>query len=206
MSDLLFFELKVKSRTTNIQKLKPVDPQTMKNLYAIGYVRTCVDPFRGGGTRGKFGPILGPKNGGFFINYIRIVWFMWDLELVLFYSPKVAFFGKILFFGIIFDFPGVNWAPKWAKTVSFGYVLFPLKDIILFICHLCLMMFYLWSIFQHNLTIFVEVMVPKSSKMGHFMDVSLPWKHLNIYNLGTTNAIKMELTTIIYLDETFHLA
>ena len=131
MSDLLLFELKVKSRTTNIQKLKPVDPQTMKNSYAIGYVRTCVDPFRGGGTRGKFGPILGPKNGGFFINYIRIVWFMWDLELVLFYIPKVAFFGKILFFGIIFDFPGVNWAPKWVKTVSFGYVLFPLKDIIL---------------------------------------------------------------------------
>ena len=56
---------------------------------------------------------------------------MWDLELVLFYIPKVAFFGKILFFGIIFDFPGVNWVPKWVKTVSFGYVLFPLKDIIL---------------------------------------------------------------------------
>ena len=87
-----------------------------------------------GGTRGKFGPILGSKNGFLLINYIITVRSMWDLGLVLFDSPKVAVFGKILVFGIIFDFPGVNWAPKWAKTVSFGYVLFPRKDIILKDC------------------------------------------------------------------------
>ena len=95
-----------------------------------------------GGTRGKFGPILGSKNGFLLINYIITVRSMWDLGLVLFDSPKVAVFGKILVFGIIFDFPGVNWAPKWAKTVSFGYVLFPRKDIILKDCSYAV--FVLW--------------------------------------------------------------
>ena len=30
-------------------------------------------------------------------------------------------------------------------------------------------------------------------------------KHLKVYNLTTTNAIKMKLTMIMYLHETFHL-
>ena len=38
------------------------------------------------------------------------------------------------------------------------------------------------------------------------MDAALPQKHLKIYNLTTTNAIKMKLTTILYLHEIFHLA
>ena len=33
----------------------------------------------------------------------------------------------------------------------------------------------------------------------------LPRNHLNIYSLGTTNAIKMKLSTIIYHHGTFHL-
>ena len=37
------------------------------------------------------------------------------------------------------------------------------------------------------------------------MDAASPRNHLNIYNLGTTNAIKMKLDTIIYLHETFYL-
>ena len=31
------------------------------------------------------------------------------------------------------------------------------------------------------------------------MDAALPRKHLKIYNLGTTKAIVMELTTIMYI-------
>ena len=38
------------------------------------------------------------------------------------------------------------------------------------------------------------------------MDAALPRKHMKIYNLTTTNAIKAKLTTIIYIHETFHLA
>ena len=38
------------------------------------------------------------------------------------------------------------------------------------------------------------------------MDAASPQKHLKIYNLRTTNAMKIKLTTIVYLHETFHLA
>ena len=44
-------------------------------------------------------------------------------------SPKDVVFGKINVFSNILCFPGVNWAQKWTKTVNFGYVPFPLKDI-----------------------------------------------------------------------------
>ena len=54
---------------------------------------------------------------------------MWDLGLVSFDSPKAIVSGKILVFGNILCFLGVNWAQKWTKTVNFGYVPFPLKDI-----------------------------------------------------------------------------
>ena len=78
--------------------------------------------------------ILGPKNG-FFINYKTILRCIWDLGgLLLFDSPKDLVPVECLFFGIIFVFLGVNWAQKWIKTVSFGYVLFPVKNIILKDC------------------------------------------------------------------------
>ena len=54
---------------------------------------------------------------------------MWDLGLVSSDSPKDVVFGKIKVFGNILRFAGVNWAQKWTKTVNFGYVRFPLKDI-----------------------------------------------------------------------------
>ena len=54
---------------------------------------------------------------------------MWDLGLVSSDSPKDAVSGKIFVFGNILCFSGVNWAQKWTKTVNFGYVSFPLKDI-----------------------------------------------------------------------------
>ena len=50
---------------------------------------------------------------------------------MLFDSPKDVVLRKILFFGNILCFPGVNWVQKWTKTVNFGYVPFPLKVIIL---------------------------------------------------------------------------
>ena len=41
--------------------------------------------------------------------------------------------------------------------------------------------------------------------MAQFMDAALPRKLLKIYNLRTTNAMKIKLTTIVYHHETFHL-
>ena len=45
----------------------------------------------------------------------------------------------------------------------------------------------------------------KRSKMSHFMDAPLPQKHFKFFNFTTRNAIKMKLTTIVYLYEHFHL-
>ena len=41
--------------------------------------------------------------------------------------------------------------------------------------------------------------------MAQFMAALWPQKHLNIYNLRTTNATKMKLGTSMYLHETFRL-
>ena len=70
----------------------------------------------------------------FLINFIRILWFIWDLVLALFDIDKDVVSGKILVFGNVFAFPGVNWTQKWTKTFKFGYVLFPLKHLILKDC------------------------------------------------------------------------
>ena len=37
------------------------------------------------------------------------------------------------------------------------------------------------------------------------MDAPSPRNFFKIYNLRTTNAMKMKLTTVVYLHETFHL-
>ena len=42
-------------------------------------------------------------------------------------------------------------------------------------------------------------------KMDFFVAAASPQNHFNIYNLGTTDAIEMELTTNIYHYEAFHL-
>ena len=78
-------------------------------------------------------PFLPPK-WIFLINFIRILWFIWDLVLVLFDSHKEVVSGKILVFGNILGFPGVNWAQKWTKTFNFGYILFWRKHLILKDC------------------------------------------------------------------------
>ena len=151
-----------------------------------------------------------PKNWGFFINFIRILWFIWDLELVLFDSQKDAVSGgKKFVFGNILGFLGLNWTQKCTKTINFGYVLFPLKHLILKDCSetvFVLWKTYLWLKFQQTRVIFAGERAQKPPKRGHFMDAALPRKHLKIYNLTTTNAALMKLTTIMYLHKMFNLA
>ena len=119
-----------------------------------------------GGLQGAIWAHFRPKKWGFFINYIRIVWFMWDFVFVSLDSSKDVVSGKILVFGNILCFPGVNWAQIWTKTVNFGTSRFPLKTSFwkILLILLFLMIFYLWSKFQQNLITFVEVTVPKPSK------------------------------------------
>ena len=47
---------------------------------------------------------------------------------------------------------------------------------------------------------------PKPPKKGHFMDACLVRKTLETFNLATTNAILMKLTTIVHLYQVFHMA
>ena len=68
------------------------------------------------------------------------------------------------------------------------------------------MILYLWSKFQQDQALFGGERAQKPPKMGHFMDAALPRNNLKFYNLGTANAIKMKLTTIMYLHKTFDLA
>ena len=68
------------------------------------------------------------------------------------------------------------------------------------------MILYLWSKFQQNRALFGGERAEKPPKMGHFMDAAPPRNNLKFYNLGTTNAIKMKLTTIMHLHEALNLA
>ena len=70
----------------------------------------------------------------FLINFIKTLWFIWNLVLVLLDIHKDVVSEKILVFGNILCFPGLNWAQKWTKTFNFGYVLSPLKHLILKDC------------------------------------------------------------------------
>ena len=74
----------------------------------------------------QFRPNLSPKNA-FLLDFTRILWFFSSLRLKLFDIAKDTVFAKILVFSNIFDFPAVNWTPKWTKTVYFGCVLFEPK-------------------------------------------------------------------------------
>ena len=133
---------------------------------------------------------------------------MWDLGLVSSDSSKDVVFKKILVFDNILCFPGVNWAQRWTKTVNFGFVPFTLNDISFKDSS--------YSVLAHHILPLVQISAKsgekggeraqKPPKMGHFMDAAPPRNNLKFYNLGTTNAIKMKLTTIMYLHETFDLA
>ena len=74
---------------------------------------------------------MGPKYGGFLLNFTRILWPFWDLVLTLFGISKDLVFAEILVFSIIFRFPALNWTLKCTKTVNVGCVPFEPKWTIL---------------------------------------------------------------------------
>ena len=47
-------------------------------------------------------------------------------------------------------------------------------------------------------SVFRKERAQKPPKKGYFMDAASPKKHLKIYNMTTTNATLMKLTTIMY--------
>ena len=158
---------------------------------------------------GQFRPILALKNGGFLIIFIIILRFIRDLGLLSFDSPKVVVSGKILVFGYIFSFLGLNWAQKWTKTENFGYMPFVLKHRISKHCSYTVFLLW-WTTSGPNFNKFEPYMGEKGPrnppKRAHFMAAALPRKHLKIHNFGTTNTMLMELTRIMYHQKIFHLA
>ena len=61
------------------------------------------------------------------LNFLRILWFFWDLGHRLLIIPKDAAFAEILIFSNNFGFSSVNWAPKWTKTVNSSCIRFEPK-------------------------------------------------------------------------------
>ena len=108
----------------------------------------------------------------------RIMWFIGDIGLGLIDSHKDVVSWKILVFSNILDFQGVNWAQNWTKTIVFGYVLLPLKHLILKDCSETV--FVLWETTSGQK--FEGEKAQKPPKWGHFMDFALPQKHLKIYH------------------------
>ena len=142
-----------------------------------------------------------PPKWIFLINFVRILLFIWDLVLVLYDIHKEVVLGKILSFGNVLDFQGVNWSQKWTKTFNFGYVPFPLKHLILKDC--LETVFVLWETtsgqnFSKTCAIFrgerAQQPPPPSSKRVVSWILASSRKHLNIYNLTATNAKLMKLT------------
>ena len=113
-----------------------------------------------------------------------------------------------------FDFGllhGVNGPQSWAKTekkVKFWKRAVSLK---IRICQnllkhpVPLLENYLWCKFQQDRIIFGGVRAQKPPKMAQFMDAPSPRNFFKIFNLRTTNAMKMKLGTIVYLHKTFSL-
>ena len=85
------------------------------------------------------------KLANYLINFIKILWFIRDLGLVLFDIHKDVVSGKKIGFSQYFEFSGPNWAKKLTKTINFRYVLFLIKHVILKNCSETV--FVLWKMF-----------------------------------------------------------
>ena len=87
---------------------------------------------------------------------------------MLFDSHKDVVSGKNFGFWQYFCFLVEKLDPKWTKTINFGYVLFPLKHLILKDLHFNQhFLTYLWSKFQETRVIFTEE-GPETPQKGPF--------------------------------------
>ena len=129
-----------------------------------------------------------------------------DLSRMLFDSHKNVVSGKNFAFWKYFRFSGGKLGDQnhqlWVRPISAQTLNFErlLRD------YLFLMKYVPQVEISTNLSHISAERAQKPPKRGHFMDAALPRKHLKIYNLTTTNAVLMKLTTIISLHKTFILA
>ena len=142
------------------------------------------------------------------LNFLRILWFFWDLGHRLLIIPMDAAFAEILIFSNNFGFSSVNWAPKWTKTVNSSCIRFEPKFKILDTKIFQTLCFSYWrlpmvkvSARSNNIWGSKD---PNFAKRGHFMGTESIKQILKIFNFTTTYAILMKLTTDIYLNNVFH--
>ena len=121
-------------------------------------------------VKGQFRSFLGPQNGGSLVNFIRILWFVWDLEVRYLIVLKMYFFKTFLNFANIFNFPEVNMVQKWTKTVSFWVCPFLRKtqNFEKFFKHcVCLMKEYFCWKFLWNQALCGRERISKTPKLFH---------------------------------------
>ena len=119
-------------------------------------------------------------------------WYIWITQWLRFF-PTTAY---------LFRFRPSSGGTGWTKSANFGSASFSWKlesfNFFFKQCF-CLIGYYLcWELRQYR-TILRGVRGQKPRKKGHFVDVESVRKTLKTFNLTTTNAILMKLTTIVYL-------
>ena len=126
---------------------------------------------------------------------------------MLFDSCKNAVFGKILVFGNIFAFPGINWVQNGPNHHFW-------------ICLISALTLNFERLFRGCLFFIRLLLVRISANSSHiwgrkgpgipqkqpFCGCCIAKKHFKLYNLTTTYATLMNLTTIMYLHKVFNLA
>ena len=70
---------------------------------------------------------------------------------------------------------------------------------------MCYLEFHCWRNFCTNQISFGGVILEKPPRSSQKLYFLLLRKHLKVYNLTTRNGIMMKLTSIMYLNDTFHL-
>ena len=127
-----------------------------------------------------------------------------DRALILTYldSPMAEVFPYYcLNFSISAIFRGKTCCQSWTKSSNFGPVSFLWIPQLLFKQWFFLPEYYLWWEFRQYWTIFGRLRAQKPPKKDHFMDAKSVRKTLKSFNLTTSNAVMMKLTTVMYLHE-----
>ena len=128
-------------------------------------------------------------------TWFSLIWIA--QRLIFFHRYCLSFFN----FGHLHKETG---GQSWTKSANFRSAAFSWKlnsFKFFFKQCFCLLEYYLKQECRQCWTIFGGIMTQKPSREGHFMDAESVRKTLKTFNLTTTNAILMKLTTIMYLHE-----
>ena len=133
----------------------------------------------------------------FLINFITVLWFIWDLVLVLFESQKDVVSGKILVFGNILGFPRVIGPKNGPKPSTLGTSKTTSGR------NFSKLVPYLVGGGGGGKWLRNETPPPKKRWFCGYCIATKTFEH---YHLAATNAYLMKLTTSMYLHKTLNFA